>query len=231
MGSKMNDTLIGTMQEMIDNWQQAKDRRAIFLQCYRAMTVNTLEAVADGRFQDAAWVANLLNRFASYYFAAMSAYDHGHIHTPAVWKFTFDVALQNKSNVLQNLFLGVNAHINYDLVLTLYDMLHEEWATLSPTQREARYQNFCLINDIIAETIDQVQDEVVERESRLLAMVDWVGGQIDEFIVIEMITHWREEVWHKGVEMVEMRDVDGRAALRLTVEQNCLRRAQRILST
>ncbi|NJN53264.1 MAG: hypothetical protein HC804_00025 [Anaerolineae bacterium] len=201
------------------------------MQCYQAMTTNTLTAVTDGRFQDATWTTNLLHRFANYYFAAMSAYDHDHIHTPAVWKLAFDAARQKQTNVLQNLFLGVNAHINYDLALTLYDVLHEEWPTLSAEQRTNRYQDFCLINDIIAETIDQVQDEVVERESPALALLDWLGGGMDEFIIVEMIRGWREEVWRKGVEMVEMADADGRASIRLTVEQNCLRRGQHILLT
>jgi hypothetical protein len=46
-----------------------------------------------------------------------------------------------------------------------------------------------------------------------------------------MLTGWRGEVWRKGVEMVEAADDDGRAALRQSLEQTCLRRAQRILST
>ncbi len=227
----MNDTLLDVMQERIDSWQQAKDRRAIFLQCYRTMTANTLTAVADGRFQDAAWTTNLLHRFADYYFAALDVYDQGQNPPSPVWQFTFEVAQQNKCNVLQHLFLGVNAHINYDLALTLYDVLHEEWPTLTPAQRNGRYQDFCLINDIIAETIDQVQDEVVERESPLLALVDWLGGRMDEFVIVEMLTGWREEVWRRGVEMVEMANADGRATLRQSLEQSCLRRARRIANS
>ncbi len=30
----MNDSLLTQMQNLIENWQQAKDRRVIFLQCY-----------------------------------------------------------------------------------------------------------------------------------------------------------------------------------------------------
>lgn len=227
----MNDPLTDMMQELIDNWQPVKDRRAIFLQCYRTMTANTLAAVADGRFHDAAGVTGLLNRFADYYFGALAAYDRAPGQTPAIWQHAFDAARQNKSNVLQHMFLGVNAHINYDLALTLYDVLHEEWSSLTATQRDGRYQDYCLVNKIIAETIDQVQDEVVKRESPLLALVDWLGGRMDEFFVVEMLTGWREDVWRKGVELVEAVDEDGRAALRLALEQSCLRRGQRILST
>lgn len=227
----MNDLLLNQMQEKIDNWQQTKDRRAIFLQCYRAMTANTLTAVAHGRFQDHTWVTGLLNRFADYYFLALDAYDAGQSGVSPVWQYTFDAARQKKPNVLQHLFLGVNAHINYDLALTLYDVLHEEWPTLTAAQRDGRYRDYCLINEIIAETIDQVQDEVVKRESPLLALVDWLGGRMDEWLVVEMLTGWREEVWRKGVEMVEAVDADGRVTLRQSLEQSCLRRGRRILST
>lgn len=225
----MNDSLLTQMQNLIENWQQAKDRRVIFLQCYQAMTANTLTAVADGRFQDAAWVAYLLNRFADYYFVALAAYDKGQEQTPAIWRYAFAAAHRKRTNVLQHLFLGVNAHINYDLALTLYDVLHEEWPTLTPAQRDGRYRDYCLINEIIAETIDQVQDEVVKRESPLLVLVDWLGGRIDEWLVVEMLTGWREEVWRQGVEMIEAVDADGRATLRQSLEQSCLQRGRRIL--
>ncbi|GIK58384.1 MAG: hypothetical protein HND44_20430 [Chloroflexi bacterium] len=168
----MNDLLLNQMQEKIDNWQQDKDRRAIFLQCYQTMTANTLAAVADGRFQDPTWVNGLLNRFADYYFVALDVYDKGQSQASPVWQYAFDAAGQKKANVLQHLFLGVNTHINYDLALTLYDVLHEECPSLTPAQRDGRYQDYCLVNEIIAETIDQVQDEVVKRESPLLALVD-----------------------------------------------------------
>lgn len=225
----MNDQLLNQMQEKVDNWQQARDRRVIFLQCYRTMTANTLAAVAHGRFQDPTWVAGLLNRFADYYFTALAAYDEGQSGVSTVWQFTFDAARQKKANVLQHLFLGVNAHINYDLALTLYDVLHEEWPSLTAAQRDGRYRDYCLINEIIAETIDQVQDEVVKRESPLLALVDWLGGRMDEWLVVEMLTGWREEVWRRGVAMVEAVDADGRAALRQSLEQSCLQRGRRIL--
>ncbi|MBE7532147.1 MAG: hypothetical protein HND44_20425 [Chloroflexi bacterium] len=52
---------------------------------------------------------------------------------------------------------------------------------------------------------------------------------MDEWLVVEMLTGWREEVWRKGVEMVEAVDADGRATLRQSLEQSCLRRGQQIL--
>lgn len=57
--------------------------------------------------------------------------------------------------------MGVNAHINYDLVLTLYEMLLDEWWQLSKQEQAYRYQDHCKVNEIIAARIDQVQDELL----------------------------------------------------------------------
>ncbi len=216
------------MQTQVAQWQQTGDRRAIFLQCYAMMTGNMLDGVADGRFHDGPWVTHLLHHFANYYFDALAAYDAGDPCT-AVWTVAHDAATKRRANVLQNLFLGVNAHINYDLALTVYDLLHEEWPNLSPMQRQFRYKDYCLVNAIIAETIDAVQDEVVEHQSPLMALIDWLGGPVDEFIVAELITHWREDVWRYAQEMLAAPDEGERAQVRQALEQAALRRGQVIL--
>jgi hypothetical protein len=61
------------------------------------------------------------------------------------------------------LLLGVNAHINYDLVLTLVDLLEPEWKQLSAEQCQQRHSDYCHVNEIISLTIDIVQDDVLER--------------------------------------------------------------------
>jgi len=42
---------------------------------------------------------------------------------------------------VQNLILGVNAHINYDLVLATADMLEPEWSQLDEERRQARHDD------------------------------------------------------------------------------------------
>ena len=36
-------------------WSAADDRRAVFADCYRLMTVRVSEGVREGRFEDGAW--------------------------------------------------------------------------------------------------------------------------------------------------------------------------------
>lgn len=224
----MTDSVTARMEQWITTWQATGDRRAIFLQCYQMMTENVLVGVANGRFHNGDWVTQLLHNFADYYFDALAHYEQQQ-PCAAVWQQTHDAACQQEANVLQHLFLGVNAHINYDLVLSLYDVLRPEWAALDEATRQQYYADHCLVNELIAETIDAVQDEVVERHSPLMALIDWLGGPLDEFIIAELISHWRKDVWDTAVLMLETPSADAREALRQQLQTRVLRRGQQIL--
>jgi hypothetical protein len=194
------------------------------------MTGNTLRALDEGQFHDPQWVSRLLHLFANYYFLALDAYEQNDARTPAVWRLAFDAAAQQQTQVLQDLLLGINAHINYDLVLTLVDMLEPEWAGLSPDQRRQRYEDHCHVNTIIAATVDSVQDQVVTPDSRWLGVVDWALGPLDEHMAARLIRCWREEVWQQAMQMLATADPDERADLRRLLADQSLERSQLILA-
>ncbi len=168
----MNDPSLLRMQEWIERWNQNQDRRAIFLSCYQMMTANMLEAIQRGEFSDGGWVNHLLHRFADYYFMALEANEQGQENVPTVWKAAFRAAASRIYSPLQNLLLGVNAHINYDLVLTLEELLQPEWQRLSPAQRAVRRSDHNRVNRVIAATIDAVQDQILEPAMPMMQMVD-----------------------------------------------------------
>jgi hypothetical protein len=183
----------------------------------------------SSRFRDRQWVEGLLRHFASYYFDAVDAYDRSDPGTPAVWRYTLDAARRSETNVLQNLFLGINAHINYDLVLAITDVLEPEWGGIEPDLQEVRYRDHCLVNTIIAETIDIVQDEVVERHAPSLDLLDKALGPLDEWMIARMIRGWRDDVWQNALHMLEAPSGPARESLRLGVEARSLDRARRLL--
>jgi len=220
-------TTVERMDQQVQQWETAADRRAIFLTCYKQMTENMFIGIDEGAFQDAEWVCKLLHHFADYYFVALDAYEAGSPSTPPVWQQVHDTARRVETHVLQNLFLGVNAHINYDLVLTVVDLLHVEWAFLPSYQREQRYHDYCVVNDMIARTIDSVQDDVVERWLPAMDVVDKLMGRLDEWLVTRMITNWRQQVWQQAVQMMET--PHERESLREQVEVTTRQRAEAIM--
>lgn len=219
-------TVTEQMQALVAHWEKNGDHRCIFLDCYRRMTDNMLASLEAERFHDEEWVNRLLHRFAEYYFEALDAYEGEKSHSPAVWQLTHDVAAQEETSVLQHLLLGVNAHINYDLALALRDLLSPEWDSLSPEARQQRYEDHLLVNQIIAETIDTVQDEVVERHDPDLDLIDKLFGPVDEWAIAQVIARWRDDVWETACRLLEVEAEAEQEQIRAHLEARSLRRAR-----
>lgn len=217
------------MEQQIAQWEQRGDRRAIFLGCYHLMTRNMIRAMEQGRFVDNIWVSSLLHHFAAYYFNALQQYDRNDRATPKVWHLAHQAAADPKTPAHQNLLLGVNAHINYDLVLALVDVLENEWLGLASEKRERRHSDHTLINRIIGDTTDSVQDQILERYEPAMKLVDVFMGPVDEWLASRLITSWRERVWKRAVEMLESADDDRREMIRQRIEKEALKRGRRIL--
>ena len=137
-------------------------------------------------------------------------------------------AVGNDASTIQLLLAGVNAHINYDLVLTLVDVLAPEWYELDPARRAERRADYETVNQIIAETADLVQDEVLERRVPALDVLDRVMGRWDERVATRLLTGWRTRVWRDALELLDEHD-DRRAERVAKLERVCVRRARWLL--
>lgn len=221
--------VLNRMQSLIEAWESATDNRAIFLSCYSLMTRNMLAAIERGEFEDGAWVLRLLVRFAEYYFIALDAYEQQRDDVPAVWHAAFEASTQPGYHVLQHLILGVNAHICYDLVFVVVEMLRDEWAHLPEAQRKRRYRDHCHVNEIIYQTIDRVQTEVIERHSPIMDVVDKMFGVLDEWALYKLISHWREDVWESALSLLACADEPAVVQARQRIGDRSLTRAHCIL--
>jgi hypothetical protein len=108
------------------------------------------------------------------------------------------------------------------------EVLAPEWPALSADNRLARYLDHCHINDIIGRTIDGVQDQIVERYSPWMEVVDAALGRLDEWLVLQMIARWRDEVWTLAVQRVELPDEAAREAQRREIEESVVSRGHLI---
>ncbi len=220
----INRSVVDKMMVIAKEFEANKDNRTIFLHCYSMMTSNMLVAIEQKKFEDNSWVNRLLHRFADYYFDALTCYDCGEA-TPKVWQEVHRAAATKHLHVIQHLLLGVNAHINYDLVLTLYDMLSPEWGGLSDEMREKRYNDHCLVNTIIGDTIDKVQDEVVEKYAPAMEVIDTLMGRLDEFLLLRLISDWRESVWGHTQKLLDLQGEEDRERYLSDLERKVLQRA------
>jgi len=218
-----NDRVIQQMQTWIEHWTGNQDARRIFLSCYQLMTLNMLKAIDRNEFNDSLWVHDLLNRFADYYFIALDAYESDPNAAPPVWQLAHNATRNDNTMAIQALLLGVNAHINYDLVLTLVDVLTPEWDSLDDILLEKRHSDHDRVNTIIAASIDAVQDEILEPAMPILDFIDDVFGSLDERLISNLIRHWRNDVWEHATQLMRMDSKDQQAVLIARVEEDALK--------
>lgn len=221
------DPVLVKIGQYVEDWKSAKDSRYVFLSCYHLMSTNMVSAISNDEFNDTPWVDKLLRRFADYYFEGLTCYDCGE-QASLVWNSAHSATCDNNLSEIQLLILGVNAHINYDLVLALYDLLVPEWNTLSEIQKSHRYQDHHRVNHVIASTIDRVQDEVLEPLNPKLVWVDMLLGRLDEYLISRLITSWREDVWKNSQKLLNMEHPGEREAFRQKLENEVLKRADMI---
>lgn len=216
------------MAAQLAAWDAAADGRAVFLDCYRRMTDAVVARCDDGRFGDGDWVLGLLERFADYYFDSIDGGPNA-VRVPEPWVLAHAAAVGNDASTLQLLLAGVNAHINYDLVLTLVDVLDDEWASADHVLRAVRRSDYDLINRVIAETADLVQDEVIERRAPWLDVLDRGLGSWDERAAVRRLSRWRTQVWRQAEALLDNDDPSERAMLATRIEVQCARRARWLL--
>ena len=213
------------MQAIVQEWEDRQDRRALFLTCYRMMTTNLKQAITAGEFNDADWVNQLMEHFAAYYFFALDAYEKQAPQIPQAWQIAFDAAQRPDVSVIQNLLLGINAHINHDLVYSLVDMLEGEWQNLAPEGRRLRLADHEHVNDIIGSTIDTVQTNLLEADDRRWDILDKLLGPVDEWLLSKVISEWREQVWEGAIQLLESQDEASREEIRQALLEKVIDRA------
>lgn len=229
MGSDL-DFLLEKMDSTANTWQRTGDRRYIFLQCYTLMSRNMVHGIHQNRFADASWVQNLMIIFARYYFDALYKYNIHPDQAPAVWRHTHELTRDNEINAVQHLMLGINAHINYDLPLSLFDCLCTQWYKLNEFKKAERRKDHNEVNKIIAETIDLVQDNIIAPHSPFFKFVDIALGKIDEWMISSMVSSWRSRVWEVSKELINhCHDEGTRNSIISKNEMHTLRIAESIL--
>jgi hypothetical protein len=123
----------------------------------------------DGRFHHPVFVRRLALDANTRYLDAI--YDP--TSRPGPWKVAMDIAARGEGKTMRNLLLGINAHVSYDLVITLSKYLS---TPLRPSERE----DFTTLNTIIRTAVDGVQSFVEQREERMLMAADFAIGRLDE---------------------------------------------------
>lgn len=208
-----DDTLIALLEEPFESTGVAHERlrdleshlraqgsrRAVFLSIYVEMTREAREAIDTGAFADPEWMRDYLVTFADYYRRAFLAFERGDFEqVPLPWRIAFTTAVRGDALIAQDAFLGVNAHINYDLAFTLRDI------GISP-DRPQKYADHRAINDVLGRLVNIQQELLAERYAPGIDRLDDSLGSLDESFTLFSLTEGREHAWRLATVLVDSR--------------------------
>jgi hypothetical protein len=193
------DDVVAGLAEIEQRLREKQDRRCIFATLYGVVSSEMRDRVAANAFLDTAWVHRYAVAFANLYRDALDAYDSGRmLSVPRAWRLGFDVATGGTGLVLQDMLLGVNAHVNNDLPIAL------ERVSIGP-DRAQRRRDHDAVNAVLA----SVTERATQRLSALYApgftTLDECAGEIDEMLSLFSLQIARDSAWEAAQSLTDAR--------------------------
>ncbi|MEF8783669.1 MAG: DUF5995 family protein [Haloarculaceae archaeon] len=186
---------LGELEELL---RRREDRRAVFLTIYTAMTRAVQHSIENGTFADPEWMRTYTVTFANYYREAFSNFEQGRVQAvPEPWRIAFETAVSGDALIVQDAFLGINAHINYDLALAIRDV------GVDPN-RAVKREDHRAINDILARLVDAQQAALADLYASGIDDVDVTLGRFDEIVSLFTLTEARAQAWRVGTVLADV---------------------------
>lgn len=181
------DEVIKQLDDVIARSIREQSRLGYFAALYRKVTVKVKEGIAEGRFDNCPRMELLDVTFANRYLTALGQFERG--ERPSLcWLASFKAAAAWRPIILQQLLLGMNAHINFDLGIAAAE-------TAPGDELPSLEHDFNEINIILAGLVAQVQSAIYEVSPwiRLLGQID---PRADTAIVNFSMDKARASAWN-----------------------------------
>jgi len=178
--------------EMYDRWyalDAAYDPQAVFAVAYLWMTHSTKKLVESQYFDDGDKMVAFVMNFAGRYIYAFDEWEAGRReNVSAPWTVYFNACEGNHSDTMQDLTMGMNAHINYDLPIATYQSGYavKQWRN-----------DYYHVNDLMAMVDDSVTHSLGRYDAQFyntdfLSEVCFQGS-------IDFVTSWRTSAYATAV--------------------------------
>lgn len=184
--------VITALDQIIDWAWTAKSRLGYFAALYRRVTRSVKDGIDQGKFQNGALLAQLDVVFANRYLTAFEQFRSGQ---PAslCWQLAFRSATASFPLIVQQLLIGINAHINLDLGVAA--------ATVAPGDKLPGLKtDFDEINGVLAGEVGIVEKEI-GKLSPWIAWLQTFGLRTETAIINFSIDVARDLAWSEATKL------------------------------
>lgn len=186
------DEVLAELTAIIDECIKTNSRAGYFAALYYKVTNSVKQGIANNQFDDCQLMEALDVIFANRYLSAYGQWKNKQPTTGA-WKMAFETLDKASPLVLQQLLLGMNAHINLDLgIATVATMKGKTLAGIS--------NDFNSINTIISSLTNQVIREL-DRVSPLLSLLGFHATNYNSILIQFSIDSARDGAWRFAEEL------------------------------
>lgn len=194
------DDVVADLAALEARFRARQDRRCIFVTLYSVVSAEMRDRVARGAFADSAWVHRYAVTFAGLYREALDAWEQGRTAAvPRAWRLAFEGAAAGSGLVLQDMLLGVNAHVNHDLPAAL------ERVSIDPDRRRRRLDHDA-VNAVLAGVTERATERIAALYAPGLTGLDACAGELDELLSLFSLEIARDSAWESAVSLVNARD-------------------------
>ncbi len=164
------DDVLKILDGIIADCKAKSDPLGYFPALYRQVTLTVKQGIASGYFDDGPRMDRFDALFANRYFAAYDTWRSGGQPSKS-WQVAFGGMRSGQLIILQDLLVGINAHINLDL-----DLGVAAGETFQGAALQDFHGDFDKINQILSGLLPKVEATVGEF-SPLLGLLAKIGGQ------------------------------------------------------
>jgi hypothetical protein len=198
MAAKTIDDVLAQLETIIADGIKNNDRMGYFAALYYKVTASVKDGIAKGQFANGPQMEKFDVMFASRYLDALTAWKNKQ-PVSASWQVAFEATKSSGALVLQQLLLGMNAHINLDLGIAA--------AEVSGGQLDGVQADFDSINTIISALTYQVVNDIA-RMSPLLSLLGLHYNNQTSILIQFSIDNARDGAWCFAEDLVKKQGAD-----------------------
>ena len=189
-----NDVVDG-IKDLMDAFDVELPMCTPFAKAYLVTTKHITEKIKNRNFEDNTWMQQYLVNFAEKYRKAVHSFAQGQGAVPEAWKVALNEGENTSISTFQHLALGVNAHVSYDLPITLWEVDFNR----SPNRKSDHDSiNTFIRNRFIDEITGLISNN---NTARFWEFIDATFLRIDEYFLSHIIAKARTQAWNVALQL------------------------------
>jgi hypothetical protein len=209
------------------------DRRAAFPDIYSIITRRVTECVALGDravFLEPRWISRLAGRFCERYLQTLAWSIDTCPQDAGAWELAYAAGRNGRVPPIQEVVLGLSAHINFDLAIGIYRNIEELGGKGDPGKLLRYRHDHDAVNDLLRASIPEAFDHLITlHRCDTAALIFRRAYAFSEWAAMLVLSTWRARVWDDAMTLLNARHAGERERVIAEMERRS-RRYSRVLS-